>query len=405
VLTFSSTSFVQGTSASGTIIGATAGSTITAIGLPAGLRIDGPARTFNWDGTGAVGSGTILLTESLADSADTPQSSLVNYSISGSLRAGTLTQTSTAGTNPPTWDSLFPDGQDGDTVELYYTTNGSTPTATGTPQGSVTYDSRYETINWGSSWPTAFTPGATVKWAERYGRVVRGVTVWSPLSNVLTDTMAVLTTADFVLSNTQPPDVGFGGLTTQTRTADFVAGRPVFYVQPSSPVVTGITVNDGTTNYSCVKVLNSGADNYSGIWVCPTALSGSGAGTYSFVTTAASATANACPVITGTLINAASHVPVTTALLDSWGPAAGTTVTPVGTLTVSTGGVGVIFGTMGGGQPITVNNSTSLISNADYGGSPDGAAGKQTTAGSWTPSIAQGGNNIAMVLAATWDKA
>jgi hypothetical protein len=135
-LSLSSTAFAQGTSASGTIIGATAGSTITASGLPAGLRINGPLRTFFWDGLGAVGSGTITLLEALADSPNTPQSSPISYSISGSLRAGTLTQTSTAGTNPPTWDSLFPDGQDGDTVELYWTTNGSTPTASGTPQGS-----------------------------------------------------------------------------------------------------------------------------------------------------------------------------------------------------------------------------------------------------------------------------
>jgi hypothetical protein len=127
-------------------------------------------------------------------------------------------------------------------------------------------------------------------------------------------------------------------------------------------------------------------------------------GTYNFTTTLPSATNNAGPVISGTLMNAASHTPVTTAprLL---GAAAGITVTPVGTLTVSTGGVGVIFGTMLGGQPITINNSTSLATALDYGGSAAGAAGKQTTAGSWTPSITQGGNNIAMVLAATWDKA
>jgi hypothetical protein len=58
-LTFSSTAFTIGTSASGTITGATIGSTITASGLPTGLTINGAARTWAWDGTGICRFGIV----------------------------------------------------------------------------------------------------------------------------------------------------------------------------------------------------------------------------------------------------------------------------------------------------------------------------------------------------------
>ena len=55
-LTLSSTAYTIGTPSSGTVTGATAGSTIAASGLPAGLTANGAARTWAWDGTGAAGS-------------------------------------------------------------------------------------------------------------------------------------------------------------------------------------------------------------------------------------------------------------------------------------------------------------------------------------------------------------
>jgi hypothetical protein len=105
------------------------------------------------------------------------------------LSAPVLTKTSSAGTNPPTWDATMADLQDGDTIELYYTEDGTTPTATGSPQGTHIANGVEENVNWGSAWPNPFPGGITVKWAERYGRIIGGTMVWSPLSNVLSDTM------------------------------------------------------------------------------------------------------------------------------------------------------------------------------------------------------------------------
>lgn len=80
-LTLSSTSFTVGTPASGTITGATAGSAIVASGLPAGLTINGPARSFAWDGTGTAGTPTITLTETLADSANSPRATAIAVTV------------------------------------------------------------------------------------------------------------------------------------------------------------------------------------------------------------------------------------------------------------------------------------------------------------------------------------
>ncbi|MDZ7588223.1 MAG: cadherin repeat domain-containing protein [Parasphingorhabdus sp.] len=78
-LSLSASSFVTGTAASGTINGATAGSTITATGLPDGLTIDGAARTWAWSGAGAVRTATPTLIETLADSANSPRGSVIAY--------------------------------------------------------------------------------------------------------------------------------------------------------------------------------------------------------------------------------------------------------------------------------------------------------------------------------------
>jgi len=72
-LALSDTSYLVGTAETGTIQGATAGSTITATGLPAGLTIDGPGRTFSWSGSGSAGTSTVQLTETLADSPNSPR--------------------------------------------------------------------------------------------------------------------------------------------------------------------------------------------------------------------------------------------------------------------------------------------------------------------------------------------
>ncbi len=80
-LTLSDAAFVTGTSESGTIIGATSGSTITGSGLPTGFTINGPARTWVWDGLGSVSTPSITLTETLADSANSPRQSVIGLTI------------------------------------------------------------------------------------------------------------------------------------------------------------------------------------------------------------------------------------------------------------------------------------------------------------------------------------
>jgi hypothetical protein len=77
-LSFSSTVFIGSVHLSGTILGATAGSTITATGLPTGLTINGPART--WDWTGGTGSnGSFVLTETLSGYGNSPLQTTINY--------------------------------------------------------------------------------------------------------------------------------------------------------------------------------------------------------------------------------------------------------------------------------------------------------------------------------------
>jgi hypothetical protein len=95
-LLFSASSFVVGVPASGSILGATAGSTIAATGLPSGLAINGTARTWSWTGSGSASSGSFTLTETLSDSPNSPHASTVSYTISATS-SSTITQTSTSG--------------------------------------------------------------------------------------------------------------------------------------------------------------------------------------------------------------------------------------------------------------------------------------------------------------------
>ncbi len=80
-LALASASFILGSAASGIVTGATAGSAIVASGLPAGLTVNGSARTWTWTGAGSVGSATITLTETLADSANSPRATDLGVTI------------------------------------------------------------------------------------------------------------------------------------------------------------------------------------------------------------------------------------------------------------------------------------------------------------------------------------
>lgn len=89
-----------GTSASGAIAGATAGSTIAAAGLPAGFTINSVGRTWAYDGSGAAGTTAITLTEALGDSANSGRQSAINVTI-GNDDAATIPAPSITITGTP----------------------------------------------------------------------------------------------------------------------------------------------------------------------------------------------------------------------------------------------------------------------------------------------------------------
>lgn len=94
-LSLSSTSFVYGVPATGTINGATSGSTITVNGvLPVGLTVNGAARTWSWSGTGSPSSGSFNLVESYYDAINNNNSSTINYNVTATM-LGTLALSST----------------------------------------------------------------------------------------------------------------------------------------------------------------------------------------------------------------------------------------------------------------------------------------------------------------------
>ncbi|WDF73473.1 hypothetical protein [Novosphingobium sp. KACC 22771] len=80
-LSLSASTFYVGRPATGAILGAIAGEAITAADLPLGLTINGPARTWSWDGTGTVGNFDASLTGSLADSPNSPRTSPLSLSV------------------------------------------------------------------------------------------------------------------------------------------------------------------------------------------------------------------------------------------------------------------------------------------------------------------------------------
>jgi hypothetical protein len=121
-LALSATTFTVGTPSSGTITGATVGSTITASGLPTGLTINGVARTWAWDGTGTAGSGSFTLTETLLGAVGSPKTTTINYTVNagaGTLSAPTIGFPSPIAANPATILIHVPvDWQSGDVLKL-----------------------------------------------------------------------------------------------------------------------------------------------------------------------------------------------------------------------------------------------------------------------------------------------
>jgi len=141
-LNLSATSFTIGTSASGTISGATVGSAITASGLPTGLTINGAARTWAYDGTGSAATSTVTLTETLADSANSPRSS--NVSVTVATAGGAVPVNSVAPVQ--TWT-----GEVGETATVSTGTWSNSPTGYG-------YQWRWGTTNISGATAATYTP-------------------------------------------------------------------------------------------------------------------------------------------------------------------------------------------------------------------------------------------------------
>lgn len=83
-------SLTHGTASSGTLVGATAGSTFVLGGSPpAGLTIASTGGTYSWTGAGS-GTGTFTITETNAGAFGSPHTTTINYSI-GAGAGGTST--------------------------------------------------------------------------------------------------------------------------------------------------------------------------------------------------------------------------------------------------------------------------------------------------------------------------
>lgn len=81
-LTLSADEWTIGTPSDGTIDADTAGSSISVSGtLPTGLTIDTTARTWDWDGTGSVSTGSFDLVETHVDASNSPRTSTINWGI------------------------------------------------------------------------------------------------------------------------------------------------------------------------------------------------------------------------------------------------------------------------------------------------------------------------------------
>lgn len=243
------------------------------------------------------------------------------------LTAPVLTQTSTAGTNPPTWDAVMADLQDGDTIQLDYTTNGSTPD--GVAEASHVIDSREETVNWGSAWPNPFPGGVTIKWRERYGRDPGTGFVWSPWSNTLTGAMPA--SGSVFVPGTAPAGQT-GSSTTHTFTSvAFGAGIPIVGVAAFFVSSVTLTPSGGGSPISLTLRADVDASRRDAtLWGHTTSIA---AGNYD-VAVGHSAANNDCSIHPGTLTGA------TAAPTGTFGQAAGvSSVSYAGAATVPTSGL------------------------------------------------------------------
>lgn len=416
-LALSDAAWVTGTSESGTITGATVGSTITGSGLPTGFTINGAARTWAWDGTGSVSSGNLTLTETLADSPNSPKANSIAFAITApaTLSAGSIAFDTangwTAGQNLPAIAITLPaDGtvSVGDFYRIAYGTSSTLTGATNAPWHEITSDDVLnETLGMAYSWGIAQLPSGTEYMAVQFGRGAdaASITLTSLLSNIINDTYSAL--ASFTAASTQPVAVNnsFAASVWTFAAADFVAaGYPVIAVKLnttsrtiSSVVLKSAGAAGADITFTQVAVTGSGTTHALYVGNAVVAASGS----YVPVVTL-SGTSDWVGILCGTL-KTTTPTPSGTAIKNT-----ASTANPVVTssaLTVPANGIGVAFASLQGSSPLTANSGTLLATgmNGNAGLARDtGAISKQATAGSWTPSFNEASQNSNSIVAAAW---
>lgn len=192
----------NGTTATGAIAGATAGSAITASGLPAGFTINGPARTWAFDGTTPAGTTNVTLTETLGDSSNSPRQTVVSVVVTaaqvapaGPPPAPEISQTSAAGSAPFSWRTV---NNSAYSAGMYWHVQRATSPAdlnAGTLNGEAIQMIQPQDLAADSPGVVfadlGSTPTGTLALRERVGKDDgSGVLVWGEWSNVLQDTIA-----------------------------------------------------------------------------------------------------------------------------------------------------------------------------------------------------------------------
>lgn len=218
-LSLSDAAFVTGTPESGTIIGATSGSTISGTGLPTGFTINGAARTWAWDGTGSVSTPSITLTETLADSANSGRQSIIGLAITApaapTLSALTLSDTSFAVGSP-------------ESGTIIGATAGSTITSGALPTG-FTFNSAARTWAWDGTGSVS-TPAVT------FTETLAGATNSGRQSTV----NLAITAAPVGIS---APVIGFASGRPAGQAYNFGAGGNCYITLPDTTIAAGMYWN------------------------------------------------------------------------------------------------------------------------------------------------------------------
>jgi hypothetical protein len=216
----------------------------------------------------------------------------------------------------------------------------------------------------------------------------------------------------FVASTVQPAAINnaFGSAVYTFTGADFSAGGlGVVFVGPltNARTVSGIKIKGAGTSGADIALTQravSASGDQQTIWVCPDASPIVIGGVHNVEVTL-SAASDWVGVACGTLINATTGVPTSTALRNAYASTANPLTTATA-LTIPANGIGVAHIFMNGSLPHTANNGTKLADTlSGYAAdavATHGALSDNFTAGAWTPSFNAGSQAGWAIISATW---